>query len=72
MVDDADEARLPSWYDVPTTKVRKDPGDSSMRWMGMTPHAPWTQNCSKNAAAVTLWEPVKLFSQVSQIGFCFL
>jgi hypothetical protein len=36
-----------------TTNVLKDPGDNSMRWMGITPQAPWTQNCSKKAAAIT-------------------
>jgi hypothetical protein len=32
--------RLPSWYAVPTTKVRKEPGLSSTKWMGTTPQAP--------------------------------
>ena len=31
IVDEAEEIRLPSWYDVPTTKVRKDPGESSIK-----------------------------------------
>jgi hypothetical protein len=53
MVALADETSLPSWYDVPTTNVRIEPGDSSIRWMGTIPHAPWTQNCSKKAAAIT-------------------
>ncbi len=60
IVEEAEETRLPSWYDVPTTKVRKEPGESSMRWMGMTPHAPWTQNCSKKAAAMIFLLPTKV------------
>lgn len=40
IVEEALEMRFPSWYEVPTTKVRKEPGESSMRWMGMTPQAP--------------------------------
>lgn len=39
MVELADETKLPSWYDVPTTKVLKLPGLNSMRWMGITPQA---------------------------------
>lgn len=61
MVELAEDTRLPSWYDVPTTKVLKEPGDSSIRWMGMTPHAPCTQNCSKNAAAIIFLLPMKVY-----------
>lgn len=57
---DAEEAKFPSWYEVPTTKVRNEPGESSMRWIGMTPHAPWTQNCSKKAAAITALDEVNV------------
>lgn len=61
MVDEAEETRLPSWYAVPTTKVRNDPGLSSIKWIGITPHAPWTQNCSKKAAAMMAFEEVKVY-----------
>lgn len=35
---------LPSWYVIPTKEDRNAGGDNSERWMGMTPHAPWTKN----------------------------
>ena len=31
MVEEALLTRLPSWYEVPTTKVRKEGGESSIR-----------------------------------------
>jgi hypothetical protein len=42
-------------------KVLKDPGESSTRWMGITPQAPCTQNCSKKAAALTALELTKVY-----------
>lgn len=60
IVEEAEDAKLPNWYDVPTTKVRKEPGDSSIRWIGITPQAPWTQNCSKKAAAMIALLEVKV------------
>ena len=29
---------------IPTKEDRKAGGDSSLKWMGMTPQAPWTKN----------------------------
>lgn len=53
IVDDGLAARLPSWQAVPTTKDRMAGGDSSIRWLGITPNAPWTPNWTKKALAAT-------------------
>lgn len=36
---------------MPGKEERKAGGESSLRWMGITPHAPWTKNCMKNPEA---------------------
>lgn len=54
MVADAEEARLPSWYVRPTTRVRRAGGASSMRWMGMGPQTPPTKNCRKKTGAMSI------------------
>src|SRR6267142_6299855 len=42
---------LPSWYVTPGKVARKPGGLISASWIGMTPHAPCTPNCSQKAPA---------------------
>ena len=49
---------LPSWYVMPGNEERKAGGESSLRWIGITPQAPWTKNCMKNPEAERLGSEV--------------
>ena len=48
--------------------MRKEPGESSIRWMGITPHAPWTQNCSKKAAALMDFEETNVYRYLGDVS----
>lgn len=40
-----------TWYVIPGKLLLNAGGDSSFKWMGMTPHAPCTKNCMKKPVA---------------------
>ncbi len=44
-----DANKFPNWYAKPGNVARTAVGASSFKWAGITPQAPCTMNCSKNA-----------------------
>jgi hypothetical protein len=52
---------FPSWYATPGKVARNAGGAISARWMGMTPHAPCTPNCTQNAPAA---RPLKVLGMI--------
>jgi hypothetical protein len=54
---DGEEIMFPSWYVKPGNEDRKAGGESSFRWIGITPQAPWTKNCMKKPDALRLLSP---------------
>src|ERR1017187_331185 len=57
-----DAQRFPSWYARPGNVPRTAAGDSSFRWAGTTPQAPWTANWIRNAPVArpaTVLEPIQ-------------